>query len=70
MKRRIYFKTHYDPSDRICGYVMAEKKSGYYTITERQYKNALKKRTVGGDAGIHFLTDKKVYIVTKDGNIR
>ena len=49
---------------------MAEKKGDYYTITEQQYKNALKKRTVGGDAGIRFLADKKVYIVAKDGNIR
>ena len=70
MKKKIYFKTYYDTSEQICGYVMAEEKSDYYTITERQYKNALKKRTVGGDAGIHFLADKKVYIVTKDGNIR
>ena len=70
MKKRIYFKTYYDPSDRICGYVMAEEKGNYYTVSEKQYKNALKKRTVGGDAGIHFLADKEVCIVAKDGDIR
>lgn len=70
MKKKIYFKTYYDTTDQICGYVMAEDKGDYYTISEKQYKNALKKRTVGGNAGINFLTDKEICIVTKDGNIR
>lgn len=63
MKKRIYFKTCYDTTNVICGYVIAEEKSDYYTITKQQYKKALRKRTVGGDAGISFLADKKVYII-------
>lgn len=66
MAKRINFKTAYDSTDRICGYVVAEDKGEYYTISHRAYRNVLKKRTVGGDAGIIFLADKPVYTVDND----
>ena len=64
--KRIYFKTAYDTSNTVSGYVMAEDKGEYYTISHRAYKNALKKRTIGGDAGIIFLAEKPVYAIGKD----
>lgn len=66
MAKRISYKTAYDGTETICGYVVAEDKGDYYTISHRAYKNALKKRTIGGDAGIIFLADKPVYAIGKD----
>ena len=64
--KKIEYSTHYDDTNRICGYVMAKEEKDHYTINERQYKMCLKNRTVGGDAGIKFHSDKPVYVVDKN----
>ena len=61
--KRIYFSTCYDSDDSICGYVIPKEESDdYYVISTKQYLRALKKRTIGGDAGIKFHADKPVYV--------
>ena len=60
--KKIYYGTHYDSNEKVCGYVIPKETAEYYVITKAQYKRALKKRTVGGDAGINFHADKPVYI--------
>lgn len=59
--KRIYYYTAYDDQKRICGYVVpqGEIMDGFW-ITKRQYQNALKKRTIGGDAGLIF--SERVYV--------
>ena len=69
MKKRISYKTAYDSTEMICGYVLAEDRGSYYEISHRAFKNAFKRRTVGGDAGIIFLADKPVYAFGKDGSV-
>lgn len=59
-KKRIYFSTWYDDTDTICGYVYATDYGWYYKINQKQYNRALKKRTIGGTAGIKWHTDKIV----------
>ena len=66
MKRKIYYKTAYDTSGRICGYVQAGDYIDFYIITKRQYDRALKNRTIGGDANVIFETEKPVYILGID----
>lgn len=60
--KKITYKTAYDNTNRICGYVFAYDKGDYYTINKRQYNRALKNRTIGGLAGIIFNADKPVYV--------
>lgn len=73
--KKIYYSTYYDTTNKICGYVLATEKEDCYLINENQYKNALKKRTIGGDAGIKFHTffsnvpEKPVRVIAKGGTI-
>lgn len=61
--KRIYYRTAYDTTNRICGYVIPfTETENYYLITRSQYNRALKNRTIGGDAGIIFESDKRVMI--------
>lgn len=60
--KRIYYKTAYDNTNTICGYVNAEERENYYVITKQQYNRALKNRTVGGTAGLIFDSDKPVLV--------
>ena len=62
MTKRIYYVTAYDQNKSVCGYVMAKVRGEVAMITKRQYNNALKNRTIGGDAGLIFLTDKTILI--------
>ncbi len=74
MKTKIYYSTWYDDTDKICGYVWAIDRGNYFTINQSQYNRALKKRTIGGTAGIKWHTEKykvgneikEVYIVDKN----
>lgn len=68
--KKISYSTHYDTTNKICGYVFAQEHKNHYTITERQYNRALKNRTIGGIAGLNFYADKPVYVVDSYGNIR
>lgn len=68
-KVRINYSTAYDTTNKICGYVIAEDCGNYYTISKKQYDRALKKRTIGGIAGIIFHCDKEVFLTTADGQI-
>lgn len=68
---KIEYKTAYDSFNRICGYVMAQevltgRNKGDLLITENQYKQCLKKRSISGIAGVIFMTDKPVWIAYKD----
>ena len=67
--KRISYYTAYDDPQNIIGYVNAEDAGDYYIISERSYKNALKRRTVGGDANVIFKADKPVIVRGKDGFI-
>lgn len=68
MAKRIYYQTAFDTTNRICGYVVAEDKGKYYTISHRAYKNAMKKRTIVSSDRLLFLTDdfKPVLVHGKD----
>lgn len=60
--KKINYRTAYDTTNMICGYVLAEEHKDYYTITRQQYNRALKNRTVGGDAGLIFDSEKPVLV--------
>lgn len=60
--KRIYYKTAYDTTAKICGYVNAEEHEDCYVISKQQYDRAFKKRTMGGIAGLIFESDKPVYV--------
>lgn len=60
--KRIYYKTAYDTTEKICGYVNAEEHEDCYVISKQQYDRAFKKRTMGGIAGLIFESDKPVYV--------
>lgn len=66
--KRLYFHTAYDDPENVCGFIVARYSSDtdQYYITKDQYKRALKKRTIGGDAGLVFHTDKDVIIFDLD----
>lgn len=64
---KINYRTAYDTTNQICGYVIASDKGDYYVITERQYNRALSNRTIGGIAGVIFDADKPVRVVDKHG---
>jgi hypothetical protein len=70
--KKIYYSTYYDTTNKICGYVLAKEKEDCYSINENQYKNALKKRSVVGNAEIKFHTffsnvaNKPVRVMSKD----
>ena len=68
--KRLYFHTAYDDPENVCGFIVAHyfSDTDVYYITKDQYKRALKKRTIGGDAGIVFHTDKEVIILGIDCN--
>lgn len=56
---RIYYKTAYDTTGTICGYIIPEwETEDAFSVSKRQYARCLKNRTVGGDAGIIFLSHK------------
>lgn len=60
--KRIYYKTAYDTTGKICGYVNAEGHKDCYVISKQQYDRALKNRTIGGTAGLIFEATKPVYV--------
>ena len=60
--KKIYYKTAYDTTERICGYVYAEDHNDCYTITKQQYNRALKNSTVGGYVGLIFECEKPVFV--------
>lgn len=64
--KKIYYRTAYDTTERICGYVIAEDRGDCYTITKQQYNRALKNRTVGGAVGLIFESEKPVFIIGID----
>lgn len=64
---KINYRTAYDTTNEICGYVIACDKGNHYAITERQYNRALDNRTIGGIAGVIFDADKPVRVVDKHG---
>ena len=66
MKKKIYYRTAYDTTEKICGYVQAGDYIDFYLITKRQYDRALKKRTIGGIASLIFECEKPVYILGID----
>ena len=45
--------THYDSSKTVIGYIIPLIDNGTAFITQRTYNALLKKRTVGGNAGIY-----------------
>lgn len=53
-KVKINYRTQYDTTNQICGYVMAEDKGKYYLVSRRAYNRAL--------AGIIFEGDKPVIV--------
>lgn len=56
---RIYYKTAYDTTGTICGYIIPEwETDDAFFVSKRQYARCLKNRTIGGDAGVIFLTHK------------
>lgn len=64
--KRLYYKTAYDTDNTRCGYIIPNHETEYFVyITRRQYNSALKRRTVGGDAGLIFETDKQI-VITDD----
>lgn len=68
--KRISYYTAYDNPESIIGYVLAKDAGSHYTISERAYKNALKRRTIGGDASVIFRADKPVMICDRYGAVR
>ena len=70
MKKIIAYHTAYADPPYVIGYVIAKDAGACYIISERAYKNALKRRTIGGDAGIIFRADKPVRIRDRYGIIR
>lgn len=61
----IYYETTCDPSEKKCGYVIAEEHDDYFVITEEQYERALKNLTVVG-AELMFDGYKPVYVRWRD----
>lgn len=45
--------THYDDSKTVIGYIIPLIDNGTAFITQRTYNALLKKRTIGGNAGIY-----------------
>lgn len=66
MKRiKVFYRGAYDDGD--CGhYVLAENRGDYLIINYRQWRNCLKNRVVGGEAGIKFDTKKPVFVKTNN----
>lgn len=61
--KKIFYTTAYDTNNTICGYVIPQAETrDYYIISKAQYKRALKNRTIGGEAGIIFDSEKPVYV--------
>ena len=57
-KVKINYRTQYDTTNQICGYVMAEDRGDYYLVSHRAYNRAFAKRTIG----IIFECDKPVIV--------
>lgn len=63
--KRLYYYQHY--SGERLSYLYPVKETKYECIiTKSQYNRALKHRTIGGDAGIGFETEKSVVVYTDD----
>lgn len=66
---KVFYKGSYD--DGNCEhYVLAESRGNYLLISYRQWKNCLKNRKIGGDAGILFDTEKPVFVKTNNSGWR
>ena len=57
--------THYDSNKTVIGTI----RPNNGTISERTYKNLLKKRTVGGDAGIYTDSETEIRVIDKNGYV-
>ena len=57
--KKVNVYTHYDDSKKVIAKIIPNEK---HEISERTYKNLLKKRTVGGIAGIYTDADFEIYV--------
>ena len=57
---KVFYKGAYDDGD-CQHYVLAENRGDYLFINRRQWRNCLKNRKIGGEAGIKFYTKIPVY---------
>lgn len=64
-KIKVFYKGAYD--DGNCKhYVYAKNRNDFLIINYGQWKNCLKNRKIGGDAGIFFDTEKPVFVKTNN----
>lgn len=64
--KKINVYTHYDDTKTIIGHIIPREN---HTISERTYRNLLKKRTVGGIAGIYTDSEYEIKVVNNDGYV-
>lgn len=64
--KKINVYTHYNQSKTIIAKIIPRDNG---TISKKTYTSLLKKRTVGGIAGIYTDSEKEIKVVDKDGNI-
>lgn len=58
--------THYDSNKSVIGYIIPQFDNGIAFITQRTYNNLLKKRTIGGNAGIYSDYPGEIRITNND----
>lgn len=58
--------THYDNNKSVIGYIIPQFDNGIAFITQRTYNKLLKKRTVGGTAGIYSDYPGEIRITNND----
>lgn len=63
--KKVNIYTHYDDTKTVIAHVIPNEK---HEISERRYKELLKQRTVGGNAGIYSDAGYDIEVVDKYGN--
>jgi hypothetical protein len=58
--------THYDSNKSVIGYIIPQFDNGIAFITQRTYNKLLKKRTIGGNAGIYSDYPGEIRITNDD----
>lgn len=58
--------THYDSNKNVIGYIIPQFDNGIAFITQRTYNALLRKRTVGGNAGIYSDYPGEIRITNND----
>ena len=58
--------THYDSNKSVIGYIIPQFDNGIAFITQRTYNKLLKKRTIGGNAGIYSDYPGEIRITNND----